>query len=539
MKSPHSTIVRIIVLLLLFSTSNLTGAQSDITVAFAESYSFSNESYMTHYIPVILTEASSTTVTVDFTFTHATASSSLSGSGQDFIATQSGTLVFSPGSTQQNIIVSIVDDTINEIDELFDIRLDNPSNAILGATNYHTHTIIDNDRNLLVDVVQDFGAQGDGTTDDTSAIQAASDAVYNSGGGVVYFPPGVYMVTSVDIRDNITYHGYGATIIRPPMQGRWIRTFTTERVAYSSSQDSKPLIITGLIFDGNSAQQGPYQNYELEHAHLLFLNADPSNTGRLQVIVEDSTFQNNVGDGISVHVNVSVTVHNCIATDVFRGGVVLTGGYTIAELTSFTTSGDIDATGIDIEISDPGYGGIFQVNVKLSDIFLDDGDFDVAVSEGSSVVGHNIRANAPFVLYAKDSMILFTDSVFKVGAAGAGGRNLIIYPHNVLFENCEMYLTRQTTDDMVTPEFFAIANIWWQVDEPSRNQSLTFHNCRFLIDETISPSDTTYVVYSRTDPGNNNSTLHITGGCISTLFDAWVVVEPEGVVPTLMTTPCQ
>ncbi len=37
-------------------------------------------------------------------------------------------------------------------------------------------------------------AEGDGSTDDTDAIQACIDAVYAAGGGVVYFPAGTYIV---------------------------------------------------------------------------------------------------------------------------------------------------------------------------------------------------------------------------------------------------------------------------------------------------------------------------------------------------------
>ena len=43
--------------------------------------------------------------------------------------------------------------------------------------------------------VKDFGAVGDGVTDDTAAIQAAIDAVFDSGGGVVFFPAGTYITT--------------------------------------------------------------------------------------------------------------------------------------------------------------------------------------------------------------------------------------------------------------------------------------------------------------------------------------------------------
>lgn len=42
--------------------------------------------------------------------------------------------------------------------------------------------------------VVDYGATGDGSTDDTAAIQAAIDAAEAAGGGVVYFPAGVYVV---------------------------------------------------------------------------------------------------------------------------------------------------------------------------------------------------------------------------------------------------------------------------------------------------------------------------------------------------------
>jgi len=52
--------------------------------------------------------------------------------------------------------------------------------------------------------VKDFGAVGDGVTDDTSAIQAAIDSAEADGGGTVSFPSGTYIVS-----DTITIDDYG------------------------------------------------------------------------------------------------------------------------------------------------------------------------------------------------------------------------------------------------------------------------------------------------------------------------------------------
>lgn len=44
---------------------------------------------------------------------------------------------------------------------------------------------------------QDYGAVGNGVTDDTAAIQAAINAVNTAGGGTLFFPPATYAVTPV------------------------------------------------------------------------------------------------------------------------------------------------------------------------------------------------------------------------------------------------------------------------------------------------------------------------------------------------------
>src|SRR5512136_2670212 len=56
--------------------------------------------------------------------------------------------------------------------------------------------------------VQDFGAKGDGKTDDTAAFQKALDAAGQEGGGVVYAPRGNYFFAGhLNVPNAVTLKG--------------------------------------------------------------------------------------------------------------------------------------------------------------------------------------------------------------------------------------------------------------------------------------------------------------------------------------------
>ena len=62
--------------------------------------------------------------------------------------------------------------------------------------------------------VRKYGAKGDGTMQDTAAVQAAIDAANSAGGGTVLVPPGKYAVARIELRSNVALRlNKGATLL--------------------------------------------------------------------------------------------------------------------------------------------------------------------------------------------------------------------------------------------------------------------------------------------------------------------------------------
>ncbi|MEB3189407.1 MAG: Calx-beta domain-containing protein, partial [Snowella sp.] len=86
---------------------------------------------------VNLSGSSTQTITVQYSTVNGTALA-----GSDYTAT-TGTLTFNPGVTTQTISIPILNDSVNEANETFTLKLASPTNAILGGTATVTTTITD------------------------------------------------------------------------------------------------------------------------------------------------------------------------------------------------------------------------------------------------------------------------------------------------------------------------------------------------------------------------------------------------------------
>ena len=113
--------------------------------------------------------------------------------------------------------------------------------------------------------VKDFGAKGDGKTDDRPAIQAAIDAVNKAGGGIVNFPEGIYIVNApnkgnwepqLKLCNNLKLYGEGMfkSIIKvADNQGAWdvilkgdsINGFAMLDLTIDGNGATNPVVSTG------------------------------------------------------------------------------------------------------------------------------------------------------------------------------------------------------------------------------------------------------------------------------------------------------
>lgn len=86
-------------------------------------------------------------------------------------------------------------------------------------------------------------ATGDGSADDTEAIQGCIDYAYNNGGMSVYFPSGSYLTQPLTLRDKATLFGQDRYTTRLVMKGGATTPMFTG--------DLDELTLTSLGFDGN------------------------------------------------------------------------------------------------------------------------------------------------------------------------------------------------------------------------------------------------------------------------------------------------
>jgi hypothetical protein len=222
-----------------------------------------------------------------------------------------------------------------------------------------TGAVIRNFRNKLAEVVsvKDFGAVGDGVTDDTNAILLAIAAM-PANGSTLFFPAGTYIVNSdnynglkFDGKSNFAVEGYGATI---KVKANASVVGGYEVMSFFNCSNGA---ISGLTINGNRANRTiPGET----SAHALTICTSCS-----QITVNDVIAVNSPADGFLITTftpatantyPTDITLVNCVADNAYRNGLSSIGSLrlTLRGGEYKNTNGTLPRCGIDIE-PDAGY----------------------------------------------------------------------------------------------------------------------------------------------------------------------------------------
>jgi len=232
--------------------------------------------------------------------------------------------------------------------------------------------------------VKDFGAVGDGVTDDTAAIQAAIDAVFAAGGGDIFLPAGVYLVSAMlEMRNEVSLRGIGdesQILVNTDIVtlGNTPATTSTQLVGVVVTDLFLRNTITGVktnydiyfknpvqcvlrrvrVRSGHNDTQYSNTNVGGVYFHKLSGSANPAWINTL----EDCFIQNNS------------ILFNGISDSSIRGGYVW--GHTRAFTIQLVEGGNIDISDINGIIPSQFFGGIYLTGFFTNQIRISNCEFD-------------------------------------------------------------------------------------------------------------------------------------------------------------------
>jgi parallel beta-helix repeat protein len=258
--------------------------------------------------------------------------------------------------------------------------------------------------------VREYGAKGDGSTDDTVAIQAAIDSL--SSGGVIFFPLGTYNTdTTLAIGNGVSLVGFSkkGSIIYKTTGGTGGAGRVIENENYGSSYDEN-IIIKDLTIRGT--YQSASSDYEHNHCIGLYKTR--------HVTIENCYLYDAGGDGISARQAENTTIRKNEIYNCGRNGISPTAGSFLIEENKISgITGDngpgaiidgepnntseslditirknnIDATANGIVLADlqTATGGTTMISGTIEDNDIDGGSRGVYIKSTNSIKAKKIK----------------------------------------------------------------------------------------------------------------------------------------------------
>lgn len=198
--------------------------------------------------------------------------------------------------------------------------------------------------------VRDFGATGNGSTDDAAAIQAALDLASSTyAGSTLYFPAGTYKVSSeLEIKGAVKIvMDEGCTVIRGVSTMQYVFKNFNASYAPTLYAGRGNITVTGGTVDGNAAA------FTTTVTAFIIAHADT-------VTFDGVTFQNVVDwHGLEINSSRNVVVRNCTT----QGLRIVTAGRYISEAFQIDLAKDLTVI--------PGIGAGALDNTPCDNVLFD------------------------------------------------------------------------------------------------------------------------------------------------------------------------
>lgn len=223
-------------------------------------------------------------------------------------------------------------------------------------------TVQDKERDIVS--VKDFGAKGDGTTDDTTAINAANTyAASLSQGGTVFFPPGNYKTTAnISIPNKVSWEG--TTYPNTNTAGTtWItgatiwKCHTSDGISMISSNLQGEIRNIGIWTDpvtypgGNGFVIGPAAGCLLTNCVARSIKGD-------SFVIGDNTTNSFTNMVFNCYSNNPGGRGFVIAGQWFRGNILISDGGTIGH--------EVLSSGNDFSIGEVHHEGFSSAGIQIS-----------------------------------------------------------------------------------------------------------------------------------------------------------------------------